>query len=95
MKKNRLLYILTLLLVIIGVLFMVNRRYTTLDDSESGFAVADTAKITKIFMAETVFPIDRIMGYTGLMLGISLIAGLLPGYRASRIAPSNALRYTG
>lgn len=52
MKKNRLLFILALLLVIIAVLFTVNQRYTTLDDAESGFAVQDTAKVTKIFMVD-------------------------------------------
>ncbi len=52
MKRNRLLLILTILVVIIGTLFLVNRSYTTLEDAESGFAVADTAGITKIFMVD-------------------------------------------
>jgi hypothetical protein len=52
MKRNRLLFILTILVVIIGVLFLVNRRYTTLDDAESGFAIADTASVTKIFIVD-------------------------------------------
>jgi hypothetical protein len=34
------------------VLVLVNRRYTTLDDAESGFAIADTAAVTKIFMVD-------------------------------------------
>ncbi|NQT76972.1 MAG: DUF4340 domain-containing protein [Bacteroidetes bacterium] len=51
MKKNRFLLLLTLILVIIAVLF-VNRRYTTLDDTESGFAVADTSKVSRIFMVD-------------------------------------------
>jgi hypothetical protein len=52
MKKNRLLLIVTLILVIIGILFVVNRRYTTLDDAESGFAIDDTSKVCKIFMVD-------------------------------------------
>lgn len=52
MKKNRFLFIIALILVIIGVLFIVNRRYTTLDDSESGFAISDTATVTRIFMVD-------------------------------------------
>lgn len=52
MKKNRSLFIIALILVIIGVLFIVNQRYTTLDDAESGFAISDTSNVTKIFMAD-------------------------------------------
>lgn len=52
MKKNRLLLIFTLIIVVIGVLFVINRKYTTLDDTESGFAIEDTSKIVKIFMVD-------------------------------------------
>lgn len=52
MKKNRSLFILALVLVIIGVLFIVNKRYTTLDNAESGFAIDDTSTVTKIFMVD-------------------------------------------
>ena len=52
MKRNRLLIILTILVVIIGVLFLINRKYTTLDNAESGFAIEDTASITKIFLVD-------------------------------------------
>jgi len=52
MKRNRLLIILTVLVVIIGVLFLINRKYTTLDNAESGFAIEDTASITKIFLVD-------------------------------------------
>jgi hypothetical protein len=52
MKKNRLLLILAIVLVIAGSLFVVNHSYTTLSLSESGFAIADTATVTKIFMAD-------------------------------------------
>jgi hypothetical protein len=52
MKRNRLLIILTVLVVIIGILFLINRKYTTLDNAESGFAIEDTASITKIFLVD-------------------------------------------
>lgn len=52
MKRNRLLLTLTIVIVIIGVLFFINRRYTTLDDTESGFAIDDTSTVTRIFMAD-------------------------------------------
>ena len=52
MKKNKALFIITILIVIAGVLIILNRNYSTLDDRESGFAVEDTATITKIFMAD-------------------------------------------
>ena len=52
MKKNKALLIITILIVIAGVLIIINRNYSTLDDRESGFAVQDTATITKIFMAD-------------------------------------------
>jgi len=52
MKKNKLLFILALILVIIGALFIVNKTYTTLDDRESGFAIQDTSSIRMIFMVD-------------------------------------------
>ena len=52
MKKNRILFIFALILVIVGALFIVNRSYTTLDDKESGFAIQDTSTVTKIFMVD-------------------------------------------
>ena len=52
MKRNRLLIILTVLVVVVGTLFLINRKYTTLDNAESGFAMEDTASITKIFMVD-------------------------------------------
>jgi ABC-type antimicrobial peptide transport system permease subunit len=30
---------------------------------------------------------------TGLLIGVSLVAGFVPGFRASRISPIQALRY--
>ena len=52
MKKNRFLLILTLIVVVIAVLFVINRKYTTLDDAESGFAIEDTSSVRMIFMAD-------------------------------------------
>ena len=52
MKKNKFLLILTLVVVVIGLLFVINRKYTTLDDAESGFAIEDTSNVTMIFMAD-------------------------------------------
>ena len=52
MRRNKLLFILTILVVIIGILFLINRRYSTLDDAESGFAIEDTASVTKIFLVD-------------------------------------------
>lgn len=52
MKKNKTLIILALALVIIAVLFAINKRYTTLNNAESGFAVEDTSNVTKIFMVD-------------------------------------------
>jgi len=51
MKKNRFALILTLLLLLVAVFLVVNNRKSTLDRSESVFAVQDTASITKIFIA--------------------------------------------
>jgi hypothetical protein len=52
MKKNTLLFILTLVIVIIGVLLVINNRYTTLNNAESGFAIEDTSSVTRVFMVD-------------------------------------------
>lgn len=52
MKKNKALFIITILIVIAGALILINRSYSTLDDRESGFAVEDTSSVTKIFMVD-------------------------------------------
>ena len=52
MKKKRFVLLLILFVVIIANFFIVNDRYTTLDESEGGFAISDTASITKIFMVD-------------------------------------------
>ena len=52
MKKNKILILLILLLVILAAVFVIGNKNSTLKDSESGFAVNDTATITKIFIAD-------------------------------------------
>ncbi|HSG68321.1 MAG TPA: DUF4340 domain-containing protein [Bacteroidales bacterium] len=52
MNKNKILYIITIALVIFGGIILINRNYSTLDQKESGFAVEDTSTVTKIFMVD-------------------------------------------
>lgn len=52
MKKNKFAIILTLILILIAVLLVFNKNYTsTLQSKETDFAVLDTASVTKIFIA--------------------------------------------
>ena len=37
----------------------------------------------------------RILLYTGIMIGIALVAAILPGIRASQVTPAEAIRYVG
>jgi ABC-type antimicrobial peptide transport system permease subunit len=37
----------------------------------------------------------RILLYSGIMIGIALLASILPGVRASQITPAEAIRYVG
>jgi hypothetical protein len=52
MRKNRLTLIIVLLLAIVAAFLILNRSKTTLHSGIRDFAVADTAAITKIFMAD-------------------------------------------
>lgn len=52
MKKNRLLFIFTLIVVIIGVFLILNNRSSTLSNAESGFAIEDTSNVTRVFMVD-------------------------------------------
>ncbi|RMG30190.1 MAG: FtsX-like permease family protein [Methanobacteriota archaeon] len=45
--------------------------------------------------AAFIIPWLPILGYIALTLGSAFIAAVFPGYRSSRIPPSDALRYTG
>ena len=42
-----------------------------------------------------IIPVARVFIYTSIMIGIALIASIVPGIRASRITPAEALRYVG
>ncbi|MHA2249682.1 MAG: ABC transporter permease [Candidatus Kariarchaeaceae archaeon] len=50
---------------------------------------------SKVVDVEANYPLDILGLYTLLIMGVSFIAAIVPGIRASRIAPSQALRYTG
>lgn len=52
MKKNRITLIITLVLLVIAVLLIYTTSDSTLRKDISDFAVEDTAKITKIYMAD-------------------------------------------
>ena len=49
----------------------------------------------KVVDVEANYPWDILGLYTLLIMGVSFIAAIVPGIRASRITPSQALRYTG
>ena len=52
-KKNKFAFILTIVLLLIAILLVVNRNYTsTLQNKDADFAVYDTASVTKIFIAD-------------------------------------------
>ena len=42
-----------------------------------------------------VLPGWRILIYTGIMIGIAIVASIVPGIRASQITPAEAIRYVG
>ena len=42
-----------------------------------------------------ILPGIRILIYTGIMIGIALIASIVPGIRANQITPAEAIRYVG
>lgn len=48
-----------------------------------------------IFEVRMMLPWETLGIYTVLILGVSIISAIIPGMRAARIAPSQALRYTG
>lgn len=52
MKKNRALIIILLFLAIVAVFLVSKNNSTTLQEKESGFAIADTSLITKVFIAD-------------------------------------------
>ncbi|TSA27548.1 MAG: hypothetical protein D4R67_05820 [Bacteroidetes bacterium] len=52
MKKNRLILLVVLILAVVAILLFITRKDITFRSSLSDFAVADTAAVTKIFMAD-------------------------------------------
>ncbi len=52
MKKNRLIFIITLILAVIAFLFIYTATKSTLSKSYSNFAIQDTSLITKVFLAD-------------------------------------------
>ena len=42
-----------------------------------------------------IIPAVRVLIYTGIMIGIAIVASILPGIRASQITPAEAIRYVG
>lgn len=52
MKKNKRAIILAIILIVIAVVFVLNRRTTTLRGDSADFMVWDTASITKVYLAD-------------------------------------------
>ncbi|MHA1199809.1 MAG: ABC transporter permease [Candidatus Heimdallarchaeaceae archaeon] len=50
---------------------------------------------SNIYDWRLLVPITKVLLYTGIMVGIALIASIIPGIRASQITPAEAIRYVG
>lgn len=48
-----------------------------------------------IWGVKAVYPIGQILGYVFVLLGLAIVSGVISGYNASKVTPSQALRYTG
>jgi ABC-type antimicrobial peptide transport system permease subunit len=44
---------------------------------------------------EAAYPVATLAWYTAGVIGLALVAGIVPGYAASKVTPSEAMRYTG
>jgi ABC-type antimicrobial peptide transport system permease subunit len=53
------------------------------------------AIVQNLFEIEPIYPFTTLIFYVSGVIVISVIAGILPSYNASKIRPSEALRYTG
>ncbi len=42
-----------------------------------------------------IIPATRVLLYAGIMMGIAIVASIMPGIRASQITPAEAIRYVG
>ena len=52
MKKNRIIWIIVIALIVIAIAVVTGNHYSTLKKRESDFSVKDTASVTKIFIAD-------------------------------------------
>ena len=52
MKKNRLILVITVILVLVAVFFIINATKSTLSKSCSSFAIEDTSLVTKVFLTD-------------------------------------------
>jgi ABC-type antimicrobial peptide transport system permease subunit len=50
---------------------------------------------SNIYDWRLVIPVLKVLLYTGIMVGIALVASIIPGIRASQITPAEAIRYVG
>ncbi|MCH8907052.1 MAG: FtsX-like permease family protein [Candidatus Heimdallarchaeota archaeon] len=48
-----------------------------------------------IYGVKALYPVGQILGYVFGLLGLAILSGVIPGYNASKVTPSEALRYTG
>lgn len=52
MRKNKIPIIIVLVLALVTILLWTSKQYTTLPEEESDFKIADTASVSKIFIAD-------------------------------------------
>ena len=52
MKKNKLILVITIILILIATFFVINATKSTLSKSCSSFAITDTSLVTKIFLTD-------------------------------------------
>ncbi|MHA1687524.1 MAG: ABC transporter permease [Candidatus Heimdallarchaeaceae archaeon] len=51
--------------------------------------------LARLYGWRMVIPFVRLVIYSAIMIGIALIASIIPGIQASRVTPAEALRYVG
>ncbi len=51
--------------------------------------------LARVFDWLLIIPVVRVLIYTGIMIGIALLASIIPGIRASQITPAESIRYVG
>ena len=50
---------------------------------------------SNVLGVKALYPMGQTFGYIFGLLGLAVVSGVVPGYRASQVLPSHALRYTG